>query len=177
MNLNTIAAKTDSILGQLEAIQQDFPSLKRHLSRWEANILARQAQLLASENKHKMAIKVCTKVIDQAAYIDDHALLSRVLFYRGSAQGNTHEFKKAADDFKIAVHLDANNSEAKYGLRKCLELIRERESIQYAPANVHDFFKKALIEEESCAKLEQRRQEKAARKQQRREARRDARLQ
>lgn len=77
--------------------------LKRHITRWEANILARQAQLLASENKHKMAIKVCTRVVDQVAYIEDQALLSRVLFYRGSAYGNTHEFKLAANDFKIAT--------------------------------------------------------------------------
>jgi hypothetical protein len=113
LNFNTISAKTDMIIGHLQSTLTLYPTLKKHITLWEANILARQAQLLASESKHKMAIKVSTRVIDQASYIDDQSLLSRVLFVRGSALGNLHLFKEAADDFKIAVQLNENNAEAR----------------------------------------------------------------
>lgn len=54
-------------------------------------------------------------------------------------------------------------------LRKCLEIIRQREGTQYVPINIYDFFGKALEEKESINKLEKRRQEKAELKKQRKE--------
>jgi hypothetical protein len=131
------------ILGHLQSTLTLYPTLKKHITLWEANILARQAQLLASESKHKMAIKVSTRVIDQASYIDDQSLLSRVLFVRGSALGNLHLFKEAADDFKIAAQLDENNAEARVALRKSLDFIRTTTGTAYVPACAHDFFSKS----------------------------------
>ena len=80
-----------------------------------------------------MAIKVSTNVINQAAFISDSVLLSRCFYYRGSARGNIGELKEAADDFKIAAQLDVNNKDARASLKKCLQVIRSREGIQYVP--------------------------------------------